>query len=370
MPDFIPGLELSRLFCVEQVQPVLDAEFPGLRYDAAVIGSGSEVLGFDTPLSRDHHWGPRVTLFVAEDDLEPYAEPVRKVFRHRLPYEFRGYPTSFEEIPGEPGILRFEPKTSGPVNHRVGVTTLRRFLRGYLDFDWQRDAVIEVADWLTFPQQKLRTLVAGAVYHTGLGDVTFMRQQFAWYPHDVWLYLLAAGWMRISQEEAFVGRTGDVGDDTGSRLIAGRLVRDLMQLCFLMERQYAPYSKWFGTAFGRLGCAPQLIPIFERALAATDWRTRETHLSAAYRLVAAMHNGLGITEPLSTEVSHFHERPYLVIRGHEVAEAITAQIKDEAVRRMASGRLIGSIDQFSDSTDLREAAPLRQRLKTLYESSH
>jgi hypothetical protein len=367
MPEFIPGLELSRRFFAELVQPVLDAEFPTLRYDAAVIGSGSEVLGFDTPLSRDHHWGPRVTLFVDENDVDHYAETVPEVFRQRLPFEFLGYPTSFEEIPGEPGILRFAPKTSGPVNHRVEVATLRQFMRGYLAFDWQPDVVVETADWLTIPQQKLRSLVSGAVYHTGLGEITALRAMFAWYPQDVWLYLLAAGWIRISQEEPFVGRTGDVGDEIGSRSIAARLVRDLMQLCFLMERQYAPYSKWFGTAFAQLACSAQLTPIFAAVLAATDWRTREQHLSAAYKIVATLHNTLGITDPLPVDVSSFHQRQYTVIHGERFAEAIVARITDEPLRRIAAGQIIGSIDQFSDSTDLREAVSLRERLKMLYE---
>ncbi|MDX1416342.1 MAG: hypothetical protein R3293_19240 [Candidatus Promineifilaceae bacterium] len=37
MPQFIPGLELSRLFNVEAVRPILDREFPGLCYSAARI---------------------------------------------------------------------------------------------------------------------------------------------------------------------------------------------------------------------------------------------------------------------------------------------------------------------------------------------
>ncbi len=366
MPEFIPGLELSRQFFVECVQPVLESEFPNLVYDAALIGSGSEVLGFDTPLSRDHHWGPRVTLYVSESDQIRYGAQVHEVFRHRLPYEFRGYPTSFEEIPGEPGVLRFASRRSGPVNHRIEVTTLRHFLGWYLALDWSREVILEPADWLTIPQQKLRTLVAGAVYHAGLGDVTALRAQLAWYPHDVGLYLLAAGWTRISQEEAFVGRAGEVDDDIGSRLIAGRLVRDLMQLCFLMERQYAPYSKWFGTGFRQLACSA-LLPLFDRAPAATDWRTREQHLSEAYTVVAEMHNSLGLSHPLPTVVSGFHERPYQVIHAEQFASALVSQITDPTAKYLAQRRLIGSIDQFSDSTDLREAAALRPQLRTLYD---
>ena len=362
MAEFIPGLELSRLFFVECVQPVLSAEYPDLRYDAALIGSGSEVLGFDTALSSDHHWGPRVTLYVTEADYQRHADDIHEMFRYRLPYEFRGYPTSFDEIPGEPGILQFEAKTSGPVNHRIEVTTVRRFLGDYLD--WDSNETLDAADWLTFPQQKLRTLVAGAVYHDGFGEVLAMREQLAWYPHDVWLYLMAAGWMRISQEEPFVGRTGDVGDELGSRILAARLVRGLMQLGFLMERQYAPYAKWFGTAFAKLDCGPSLRPIFEQVFSAQNWREREQHLAAACSILAGMHNALGLTDSLPVESSSFYDRPYTVIHGERFSEALASQIKDEVVRAIA---WIGSIDQFSDSTDLLEATLLRQRLKVLYE---
>ena len=69
MAEFIKGLELSRVFYEEAVRPILVASFPELAYSAALIGPGSEILGFDTPLSTDHDWGPRLRLFLAEDQV-------------------------------------------------------------------------------------------------------------------------------------------------------------------------------------------------------------------------------------------------------------------------------------------------------------
>jgi hypothetical protein len=49
------------------------------------------------------------------------------------------------------------------------------------------------------------------------------------------------------------GRCAEVGDELGSRVVAARLVREVMHLAFLLEQQYLPYSKWLGTAFARRG---------------------------------------------------------------------------------------------------------------------
>src|SRR5207248_1274157 len=126
-------------------------------------------------------------------------------------------------------------------------------------------------------------------------------------------YLLAAGWTRIGQEQHLMGRAGSVGDELGSALIASRLVRDVMCLGFLMERQYAPYPKWFGTAFRRLNCAEALLPSLVAAQQATTWQEREVHLCEAFEHLAAMHNALEITEVVPARIAPFHDRPFRVI---------------------------------------------------------
>jgi hypothetical protein len=362
MPEFIPGLKLGELFFDEAIKPILEKHFSGLQYSAALIGSGSEILGFDTAMSSDHHWGPRAMLFLSEADFAQRRDALHEAFATKLPYTFHSYSTHFSlPDPNDNGVQHLRLIDSGPINHRVEMMTMREFFGSYLDIDPFGE--IDIADWLTFPEQKLRSITAGAVYHDDLG-LEAIRAKLAYYPHDVWLYLLAAGWTRIGQEEPFVGRTAYVGDDLGSQVIAARLVRDMMRLCFLMERQYAPYSKWFGTAFSKLACAENLTQPLRWAMLAQNWREREVYLSEAYETLAAMHNALGITEPLPAKVSPFFGRPFKVIHGEAFADAIRAQIQDEAVKRIATH--IGGIDEFSDSTDLLENTALRRRLKTLY----
>jgi hypothetical protein len=361
MPKFISGIKLSRLFYTEEVRPILNKEFPNLRHSAALIGWGSEVLAFDTALSRDHHWGPRVLLFLSDKDYLKLKEKIEQALSGELPYEFMGYSTNFS-APDPVGVRWPVRITSGPVNHMINIFTVQSFMEARLGFDPSKK--IRVKDWLTFPQQRLLEIVGGEVYHDGLGELQKLRARLKFYPRDVWLYLLAAQWTRISQEEAFVGRAGDTGDELGSEIAAARLVRDIMKLAFLMERQYAPYGKWLGRAFSKLRLGAELTPILRQVLHAKTWKARERKLAEAYALVAKQHNALKITTPLSTKATKYYARPYLVIHGENFAKEIRKSIRDPKVKRIKTN--IGSIDQFTDSTDVVENLSLCRDLGAVY----
>ena len=150
----------------------------------------------------------------------------------------------------------------------IHIETIENFFDWYLGCD--TNEVLTAADWLSFSEHKLLAVTSGEIFHDGLGELESVRRKFAYYPRDVWLYQLAAQWIKIFEDREFVSRCGDVGDELGSTIIAAHQVKNLMRLCFLMERKYAPYTKWFGTAFSRLECAPELGPIFRDVLSSED----------------------------------------------------------------------------------------------------
>jgi hypothetical protein len=365
LPAFVPGLELSRRFYWDAVRPILDDRFPGLPHAAAQLGTGSDVLGFDTPMSMDHDWGPAVLLFLRTEDWH-MAEAVREVMRHYLPHEILGYPTNYGPAPGEDeGTMVMLATSEGPISHHVWPVTVGGFFERHLRWDVEQE--LTFADWLTFSSQCLRGMTSGAVYHDDVGELTEIRRRLAWYPHDVWLYLLAAGWLRISNEEHLMPRAGSLGDELGSSIIGARLVRDVMHLCFLMEKQYAPYAKWLGTAFQQLGCATELAPILWQVQRAPSWKQREEALSLCYGCLARMHNDLGVTEPLPVAVSSFHDRPFQVIHGEQFSSALVARIQDSQVAALTRRPLIGGVDQVSDNTALVSHVSWREQLLALYQ---
>jgi hypothetical protein len=206
------------------------------------------------------------------------------------PHQLSGVPAEFRGWPTEAVV--------------VGIGT---FLTWQLGFD-PRGGITTI-DWLVTPQQSLLSVTAGAVYHDGLGELEAVRRQLTWYPREVWLWQLACQWRRIAQEEPFPGRAAEAGDPLGCRVLVARLVRDVMRLCLLLERRSAPYPKWLGTAFARLG----------------------------------------LTMALDASPRLFHDRPYLVIDADRFTDACLAAMTDRALAALPP---IGAIDQFVDSTDV------------------
>lgn len=219
------------------------------------------------------------------------------------------------------------------------------------------------ADWLAMPQQRILEVVAGVVFHDDSGDLTRLRALLGWYPDDVWWWMLACQWSRLAQEEPFVQRTAEVGDDTGSAVITARLVRDAMRLAFLVARRYAPYQKWFGTAFSRLDDPEGLGRHLHSALSGTTLREREDALGAAYQILAGRFNAL--TPDLDVDVSlrDFHGRPAWILGANRFAEAARARVTDPRLQDLS---LFGSIDQSVDNVELLTSPAMCRELMVLW----
>ncbi|GIE32779.1 hypothetical protein Ait01nite_058240 [Actinoplanes italicus] len=342
-PSFMPGLRLCRDFYAEAVRPLLDDAYPGLVHAAARVGQGSEVLGFDTPRSVDHDWGPRLELFLSAEDVERHGRDISALLTARLPKDVHGWPTNFEPPDAR---VRVMTATTGPVSHRVLVTDVASWSAAQLGFDARRQP--DLLDWLATPSQRLAEAVGGEVFHDGSGELTVLRERLRWYPDDVWRYLLAAQWTRISQEEAFTGRAAEAGDELGSRVVAARLAREVMRLCLLLSRRFPPYSKWLGTAFQRLPGAEGIAAALRDAVETGDPQRRQAALCSAYEAAGARQNRLGIAEPVEATRRPYFDRPFPVIEAGRFADALRSRITDPAVAALSP---IGGIDQYVDSTD-------------------
>jgi hypothetical protein len=314
------GLRLSEEFYRACVAPAMAAEFPRLPHAAGLMGRGSEVLGYDDSMSTDHTWSARVIVFVPDEVLLEQGESLQSQVTARIPDHFDGLATE------------------------VKVTTVYHYFLAELGLDvavgW------DAYDWVSLPEQRLCAMTAGAVFHDDL-DLEKVRRRLAYYPRDAWLYLMLAGWWRVHPEMNLVGRAGYAGDELGSALIASTMVSGLMHLSFLIERQYAPYRKWFGTAFSKLQIADRLSAPLDSALHARSWRERENALGSGYEIVAAAFNDLEIAPRLTLEPVRLWGRPFTVMWA-DFPGALSAAISDPQVRDLVERWPTGGIDQVRD----------------------
>lgn len=325
-----PGIDLSRAYCIEVVAPLIAARLPRLRFTAGRLGAGSDVLGFDDEISRDHDWGLRLSVLTPHDAIGP----VQAALAAELPESFRGHPTRFA----------FTGETEE--HHHVEVDSTAGFLDAHLGFDPR--AGISAGDWLSLSGQAVLEVTAGPIFIDRLGELVSARRLLEWYPDDIWRYVLASGWDRIGQELPLMRRAADVGDDMGSRIIAARLSQIVLHLAFMIERRWPPYAKWFGTAFQRLPGAGDVRTAIDAALCGTNATARERGLADALQLLLERQNALGLTA-LPAAMIPFWDRPSLH-PDPAIATQLLGGAVDPEIRLLPRG--CGAVEQRTDNVDI------------------
>jgi len=160
VPPFVKGMQLCHDFYFEGVAPLMERHFPEVHYSAARMDGGSDVLGFDDHRSTDHDWGPRVELFFSSGDFESVGKCIYEVLSYNLPFSFKGFSTHFvnDYLMGD--IDKY------PITHRARTYSVDEYFTYYLGFK-PANGISEI-DWLRTPEQILRTIQSGNIFHDGL----------------------------------------------------------------------------------------------------------------------------------------------------------------------------------------------------------
>ena len=217
-------------------------------------------------------------------------------------------------------------------------------------------------DWLAFSEHRLLSLVSGKLFVDKLN----IREQTAkinFYPDDVRLYLIASQWELISSEQAFVKRCGEVGDEIGSQIICARIAERLMRLCFLYKGKYAPYSKWFGTAFNKLDIDENIKIKLNAVLQTNDLIERETNLVEAQALVADLHNASRFTDEVDYSIETYFGRDIKVIFADKFVDATIEELKGSIFENIP---LIGTMSQFGGLSSFADEKQYYKQIKMLY----
>lgn len=346
--NFIPGIELNRRFFSEVIKPLLDKSYPNLTYSASLIGYGSDVLGLDNETSMDHNWGPRCQIFLSESDIK-LKDELLTFFSESLPLEFLGFPTNYTD-PAIHYIQMMEATTEYPIRHLIEIDTFENYVSSYLGI--KEISEINNVKWVGFTDQQLLEIVSGEIFYDGQNRLTTFREHINFYPDEVLKLKLAALWSCISNEEAFIGRSIELDDFIGLKMIASRIVNYLLKICLYLNREYIPYSKWFGTTLTKITSLSGIVNLAKETLIESDPKIIEEKLSVLYLKVLELHNSINILPKLDCRIKDYHGRPYKVIMADQIVDILVEDIKDEELKRLNVEKTV--LDIKIDSIDFTE----------------
>ncbi len=223
------GLELSRAFYEAYGKPMLDEFKEIMPYLAAgMFGSGSECLGYDDDISKDHDFEPGFCIFLpGEDVIDRRTAFLLERAYAKLPREFMGFKRSLMQPVGgaRHGIFR----TDEFFNEKIG----------------SPDGSLSLSGWLTVPQQALLEVTSGEIFFDNYGEISKIREKLEFYPEDIFLKKLAGQLLIMAQSGQYnYKRCIGHGETAAAQLAAFEFVKSAMAVIFLLNQRYMPYYKW------------------------------------------------------------------------------------------------------------------------------
>ncbi len=304
----MPGLELCRQFYLQCGAPLIERTFGenGRRFAAGLAGAGSDCLGFDDELSRDHDFGPGFCLWLTDEDDETFGGELRRLYSE-LPRQFGGC------------VRNTTPQGAD----RVGVMRIGDFYRRYTG---SRDIPEGDAAWLRIPEHLLAAAVSGEVFRDGLGEFSRIRSGLLpCYPEDVRLKKLAARLFTMAQAGQYnYGRIMKRHDAAAAALALSEFARAALSAVHLLNRRYMPYYKWAFRSARRLPLLSDVVTELDALF------LPETDREALIETICSRVSGFLKKEGLSSARDTF-------LVAH--AEEVTMRIKSAALRNM--GIMVG-----------------------------
>lgn len=224
------GLELARAYYEQFGRPMLEEQFADVLPQIAVglIGAGSECLGFDDEISRDHDFEPGFCIFLpGEDVVDRRTAFLLERAYDKLPREFEGAKRSLMAPVGGPrkGVLR----TAEFFTEKVG----------------SPDGILTLGQWLELPEQALAEATGGQIWADNLGEVTEIRKRLSAYPGDVLKKKLAGQLLLMAQAGQYnFSRCIAHGETGAAQFAAFEFSRATISAIFLLNGRYQPYYKW------------------------------------------------------------------------------------------------------------------------------
>ena len=223
------GLAIAQAYYEAVGRPMLERKFASQlsRMAIGLAGDGSECLGFDDALSRDHDWGPSFCIWLTSEDYVTFGQELQRAY-DALPGEFAGFPARRVFAGGE---------------GRVGVLRIADFYRQFIGMARAPESIVE---WSQLPENFLAKATNGAVFSDPLGKFSEIRNALLrYYPEDVRLKKIAVRAATMAQSGQYnYPRCLKRGERVAATCALGEFVQAACSMVYLLNHRYRPFYKW------------------------------------------------------------------------------------------------------------------------------
>ncbi len=237
------GLELAEKYYETYGRKMLAEQFGQIKDQTAVglVGYGSECLGFDDDISKDHDYGPSFCIWLPREIYQEYGTSMQEAY-DALPREFLGFAARMEEEQGK---------------GRVGILCLEDF---YEEMIGRSSLPQTEMEWLAIPEEMLATAVNGKVFEDHLRQFSSIRDGLMqYYPHGVWIRKIAYSMAKAAQAGQYnYARAMKRGERIAAEMALTEFVKESMHLVYLLNRTYAPFYKWMHRGMRNLATCSEI----------------------------------------------------------------------------------------------------------------
>ena len=287
---------------------MLKNEFPEIEKYLAVglVGSGSECLGFDDEISRDHDFEAGFCIFLP-DEVDERTEFLLERAYSRLPDEFMGYKKA---------------KLNPVGGNRHGVLRISSFLKSKIGTP---DGKLSESDFFFIEEQFLLEVTNGELFCDNYGLLSEVRENLSYLPEDVRLKKLAGNLLLMAQAGQYnYPRCIKRGDTASAQLAVGEFVNSALKTVYLINKKYLPYYKWVFRGLKEMKLLSELYDSLEYLISSpnTEAQKKQKIIEAVCKKIADELVNQELTKLSTAELE-------------PQAYAVNDRIKDHGIRNLS-----------------------------------
>lgn len=219
------GLEICKKYYETYGKKMIDEKFSDYKQYMAIgmFGFGSDCLGYDDDISRDHDFGGGFCILLPVEIYRKIGDQLQKEY-DLLPDEFMG-------------VKRI---TSNHGQGRVGVFEINSFFEQFIRYLPQ-----SYNDWLYYDENALLNCTNGMIFDDYFGEVTRIRNSLKYYPEDIRIKKIVRAIAKMAQSGQYnYARCMKRHDIVAANLALNEFVDQTLSLIYLFNKKYKPYYKW------------------------------------------------------------------------------------------------------------------------------